>query len=379
MMTQTLALLLDAYRELNAKKMFWIVLVLSALVVIAFAGTGINERGMTMFGMQFQSELNTTVLPKATWYKYLFSNFGIGFWLTWCAMILALISTASIFPDFTAGGSVDLYLSRPISRLRLFLTKYATGLLFVALQVAVFASACFLVIGIRGGAWEPRIFLSIPLVVLVFSFLFCICVLLGLLTRSVVASLLLTIIFWLLIFGIDVAEKSTLSARIGGQIEASAFANQLADKDKKITQSWEQLAAGDASAHVLDHLEQDRAALQAKKLQSDPGRQNWATAHRILFGAKSILPKTSETNSLIDRWLNIIDEIGQEQRQRREQRRYPGSSEGRTQVHMGDMEVAFKVQEALRDRPASWVLGTSIAFEAVVLALAAWVFCRRDY
>ena len=85
MMTQTFALLLDAYRELNAKKMFWIVLILSALVVIAFAGTGINERGITMFGMQFQSELNTSVLPKATWYKYLFSNFGIGFWLTWCA------------------------------------------------------------------------------------------------------------------------------------------------------------------------------------------------------------------------------------------------------------------------------------------------------
>ncbi len=66
MMTQTLALLLDAYRELNAKKMFWVVLILSALVVIAFAGTGINERGITMFGMQFQSELNTTIIPKAT-------------------------------------------------------------------------------------------------------------------------------------------------------------------------------------------------------------------------------------------------------------------------------------------------------------------------
>src|SRR5258705_12779130 len=103
------------------------------------------------------------------------------FWVPGWALIRPRFPPASIFPDFTAGGSVDLYLSRPISRLRLFLTKYATGLLFVALQVAVFASACFLVIGIRGGAWEPRIFLSIPLVVLVFSLLFCICVLLGLL------------------------------------------------------------------------------------------------------------------------------------------------------------------------------------------------------
>src|SRR5947208_6942404 len=163
MITQTLALLLDAYRELNAKKMFWIVLILSGIVVIAFAGTGINERGVTMFGMEFKSVANTTLIPRAMWYKYLFSNLGIGFWLTFCAMILALISTASIFPEFIAGGSVDLYLSRPISRLRLFLTKYITGLLFVALQVAVFAILCFLVIGIRGRAWEPRIFLAVPI------------------------------------------------------------------------------------------------------------------------------------------------------------------------------------------------------------------------
>src|SRR5207302_1706884 len=108
--------------------------------------------------------------------------------------------------------------------------------------------------------------------------------------------------------------------------------------------------------------------------QTDPGRQNWTTAHRILFGAKSILPKTSESNGLIDRWLNIIDDINQEQRQRRQQRHYPTSSEDRTKVPMGDMEVAFKVQDVLRDRPASWVLGTSIAFEAVVLALAACIF-----
>jgi hypothetical protein len=42
-MTQTLALLLDAYRELNARKMFWITLVLSGMCVIAFALFGVSE------------------------------------------------------------------------------------------------------------------------------------------------------------------------------------------------------------------------------------------------------------------------------------------------------------------------------------------------
>ena len=36
-MTQTLALLLDAYRELNAKKLFWVVLAISLIVVLSVA------------------------------------------------------------------------------------------------------------------------------------------------------------------------------------------------------------------------------------------------------------------------------------------------------------------------------------------------------
>ena len=36
-MTQTLALLLDAYRQLNARKIFWITMILNLLCVACFA------------------------------------------------------------------------------------------------------------------------------------------------------------------------------------------------------------------------------------------------------------------------------------------------------------------------------------------------------
>src|SRR5205085_9269224 len=104
----------------------------------------------------------------------MFSELGVGIWLTFAALILAIVSTASLFPDLITGGAIDLYLSKPISRLRLILTKYATGLLFVALQVLVFCAASFLVIGLRGGVWEPRLFLAVPIVLCFFSYLFCI-------------------------------------------------------------------------------------------------------------------------------------------------------------------------------------------------------------
>ena len=42
-LTQTGAIFYDAYRELNARKMFWISLGISLLVVACFALIGINE------------------------------------------------------------------------------------------------------------------------------------------------------------------------------------------------------------------------------------------------------------------------------------------------------------------------------------------------
>jgi len=73
-------------------------------------------------------------------YRAIFSSFMVTIWLAWAATILALISTASIFPDFLSGGAIDLVLSKPIGRFKLFFFKYVTSLLFVLLQVAIF---CF--------------------------------------------------------------------------------------------------------------------------------------------------------------------------------------------------------------------------------------------
>src|SRR5580692_11650279 len=98
-----------------------------------------------------------------------------------------------MFPDLLTGGSIDLYLSKPISRLRLFLTKYFTGLLFVGFQVGAFSAASFLVLAIRGQVWIWGVFLAIPIVLVFYSYLYCVCVLIGVLTRSTLTAILLTI------------------------------------------------------------------------------------------------------------------------------------------------------------------------------------------
>ena len=52
-MTMFAAMLLDAYRELNAKKLFWITLAISGLVVLSFGSIGFDEKGMSvLFGLK---------------------------------------------------------------------------------------------------------------------------------------------------------------------------------------------------------------------------------------------------------------------------------------------------------------------------------------
>ena len=53
-MTQTLALFIDAYRELNARKMFWITLILSGVVVSTLLIIGVvdNPESTTSFDSQ---------------------------------------------------------------------------------------------------------------------------------------------------------------------------------------------------------------------------------------------------------------------------------------------------------------------------------------
>ena len=123
-MTQTLAIFLDAYRDLNSRKLFWLSIFISFVVVAVVAALGIDEQGVTVLGWRFPSKfVNTLFFPPETYYKLIFQSLRIDIWLTWLAAILALVSTAGIIPDMIAGGSIDMMLSKPIGRTRLFLTR----------------------------------------------------------------------------------------------------------------------------------------------------------------------------------------------------------------------------------------------------------------
>ncbi len=375
---QTWALFVAAYRELNARKLFWLTIVLSGLVVGALSCVGIDEEGITIwpFGFIEDSEFfNSNVIAVETFYKIMFVSFGVTWWLGLGATALALVSTASIVPDLVSAGAVDVMLAKPISRTRLFLTKFATGLLFTALQVSVFALASFLVIGVRGGAWEWGLFLAVPFVVVSYSYLFSVCAVIGLVTRSAVAALLLTALFWMFLFGIHTSDMIVSFGRIASELELKGIEQAIAAEQANPTPATK-------SSLLPDQAPEDGETVQMEDLQTALAEQQadnarWQTAYFWLHGSKTVLPKVTETLALLERVLVEKARLPQSEEDR-ESRRGPGARIfGLGRVKRAEYDTAVEADEA--SRGVVWTIGTSLLFEAAVLALATWRFNRRDF
>lgn len=377
MITQTLALFLDAYRELNAKKLFWITLILSGLFIASFALLGVNDRALTLLRLEFEMPM-----PRF-FYNWIFSFAVVGIWLSWGAVLLALVSTAGLFPDLISGGSIDLYLSKPMSRLRLFLTKYLTGLVFVFLQSVVFVIATFLVIGLRGGRWMPSLALLVPLVVCLFSYLFAICVLLGVMTRSTIAAILITVLIWLFLFFGAKVENGLLTARLLAEHNAAAQTRRVEALQREIDGLRENPSVTNTFGVRTAMLKQQQEKARESAERAASGAGKFRTAHRIALGVLTVLPKPGPTIDLFDRKLLTDEMLAEASAQQGDPPPMFGNPSNDPEE--GDVsseafkEAGEEIQREVRNRSPAWVIGTSLAFEAVVLALAAWIFCRRDY
>jgi len=378
-LTQTRAMFVDAYRELNAKKLFWITMGISICIVLACALVGIDEKGLTFFIWSIPIErVNTRVIPPNLLYKFMFANVAIPLWLTWGATILALVSTAGIIPEFVSGGAIEMTLSKPMGRLRLLLTKYLAALTFVALQVLVFSLGWFVLIGVRGHTWDLKLLLAVPIVLLFFSYLYSICALVGMLTRSTITALIVTVIAWLAIFGVHATEQIFLQLKVDNLVRQETAAARIESLEAQRLRAQEQAAKDgrEVDPAVLSANESSVSRRQAQLDELRQGEKPLRTGHAISYAVKTVLPKTSETVGLLQRWLISREEGERFLPPESVEREGIGSGE---ETRGGHRSVRQRMESELRERTLFWIIGTSLLFEGVVVGAMCWVFCRRDF
>ncbi len=374
------AILLDAYRELSSRKIFWITLLLSLSLVIGYACIGFTETGMSfLFGLySIESEYFNLESPlSGVLYRGLFVSFIVAIWLAWAATILALISTASIFPDLVARGSIDMMLSKPVSRFTVFFAKYAAGLLFALLQVTIVCAGVFLAIGWRLGEWDWMIFLAIPIVVVFFSYLFCISAVAGVVSRSSITALLVAILFWFMLFSIQTAESMLLTFKLESQVamerqeEAAGRTRAAIEAIRADEGAAENQATRLARLNVDLEIEEEAAADQRRTYEA------LAPWHRRIELLLAPLPKTGQTIGLLERWLVREGDLGMQEimtgnfRRDRDGEIVPN--------YERETEPMRRLTEHYDSRSLWSVIGSSLLFQAFILGIGAWIFLRRDF
>lgn len=384
---QTLALLIDSWRLLTNRKLFWVTLALNLLVVLIYGSIAITPTGVSIgFGLwEWESEQFRAGSPLARTVLMPFINMQIiSIWLAWIATGLGLISTASIFPDFLADGAIDMVLAKPISRLKTFLVKYLGALLFVLMQVSVFCVASLIVGRIRLGEWQWTLLAAIPVVVVFFSYIYSVSALVGVATRSSIAAILAAAVFWLAIFAVQSAEQISLT--IASQLESRAdMREQLVEKRKA---NLDALAAKgkDRSDNEFERI---RGRLENDRLELEKERESAAKAsawHQAFYAATVAVPKTKGTIGLIDRWFasetdaTTLSEVIMSGGRRRGPAMRDGLPENEDDFDWAaSREGELRATRRTAEVSVAWVIGTSLAFEAFVLGIAALIFVRRDF
>lgn len=339
-MRAAMTILWDSFRLLQAKKLFWIALGISMLVAVFYASIGFNDKGMTLFfgWKEFENPLLRQGSPEAAaFYVLLFTDVILKFWLAWIAVALALLSTASIFPDFIAEGSIGISLSKPVGRLRLFLLKYFGGLLFVALQVTVFTVIVFLALGWRTGEWNLTVFWAVPVVTFVFSLLHAVAVWIGVLTRSTLFALLAAFLMW-------------GASLLGQWTEFSLY--QMAHLNPEMG------------------MEFDLDASEVRQKEEVAKNSSMVKAHQTAKAVVTPLPKTRDCTIYLKRLIKMKE---------RDSMLAGLSFDMLLTGSLPDPRTAGAMKRNDERHTFWYVFGTSAVFEIVVVGLAAWVFCRRDY
>ncbi len=144
-----------------------------------------------------QQQLSKLLISELPWYfEKLVLSIGL---------LIAIIVTANLIPETFEPGSLNLLLSKPISRWGLYVAKFVGGCAFIAICAAYLFFGLWLWLGIGMGTWDRAILLSIPLYVLVFAIYFAVSAFVGLVWRSSIVSVILTLVFWAFCFSIGSA------------------------------------------------------------------------------------------------------------------------------------------------------------------------------
>jgi ABC-type transport system involved in multi-copper enzyme maturation permease subunit len=183
----------DTFRQALASGVFWLMLGVTAVCVALCLTVSFPTEG----GLELAFGAWRLPLSQGRAHAVHTLEVHLAGWVADAAgLLLALLWTAGFLPTFLEADSVAVLLAKPVPRWSLLAGKFVGVLAFVAFQASVFLGATWLALGVRTGVWDAAYFLCLPLLLLHFAVFFSFSAMLAVATRSTVACVFGTVLFW---------------------------------------------------------------------------------------------------------------------------------------------------------------------------------------
>ncbi len=184
----------EVFREAAARWTLLAYFALSSLFILLFA-VAVNLdvvdgalAGAKIFGQNVQMGRQSVDLDR------LVLGFESGFagFLYVVGTFLAIFATAHLVPRLMEKGTVDLYLSRPVGRVPLLLSRYIGGVLLSASNLVYLLGSMWLLVVWKTHLVHPRFFLAAGIILFGIAALLAFAFLVGTLTSSTAVSIMAT-------------------------------------------------------------------------------------------------------------------------------------------------------------------------------------------
>ena len=210
----------DVMREAAARWTLIAYFFLSTLFIVIFA-FAINLdivdgalAGAKLFGNEVNMRGDSISIEK------LVLGFESGFsgFLYFLCTFLAIFATAHLVPRLQEKGTIDLYLSRPVSRVKLLMSRYFAGLLLAASNVIYLLGSIWLIVMWKTHVVHPKFFLAGAIIMFVIATLLAFAFLVGVITSSTAVSIMTT--YGIFFFAVMLVAHDRIAAAVSKDWQA---------------------------------------------------------------------------------------------------------------------------------------------------------------
>jgi ABC-2 type transport system permease protein len=212
----------DVMREAAARWTLIAYFVLSTIFIIIFA-SAINLdivdgalAGAKLFGKEVDMRDSISIEKLVLGFETGFSAF-----LYFLCTFLAIFATAHLVPRMQEKGTVDLYLARPIGRVRLLLSRYVAGLILAGSNVVYLMGSIWMIVAWKTHVYNSRFLMAGAIIFLVIAVLLAFAFLVGVFTSSTAVSIMAT--YGIFFFGLMLAAHDRIAAAVSKEWQAATI------------------------------------------------------------------------------------------------------------------------------------------------------------